>query len=97
MGIQDRDYYHERHRHHAGGSDRRDYSQRLREMEDAGQTVNIPGVRRRFRILDKVRAPVTHQPSPRQPANYSVAYLLLAVLLTALGYLVYKVSTFILS
>lgn len=98
MGIQDRDYYHDRHRHHAGVNDRRDYSQRLREMESAGKTINIPvekSTRRRFRILDKVRAPVVQQPPQERPSSYSVASLLCLAVFIGLGYLVYKVlSTF---
>lgn len=81
MGIQDRDYYHERHRHHAGVTDRRDYSQRLREMEEAGQTIKIE--------VDKADSKA-HQTTP-----YSIGILLLASLVFALGYVVYKlVKTF---
>lgn len=81
MGIQDRDYFHDRHRHHAGVTDRRDYSQRLREMEEAGQTINIP--------IDETLK------QDKQPAKYSVAILLFLVLLMLLGYLVSKISEFL--
>lgn len=94
MGIQDRDYYHDRHCHHAGVTDRRDYSQRLRDMEDAGQTINIPthkSVRRRFKILDKVREPAIQQTQQEQPVSYSVAILLVLGCLSMLGFFAYKV------
>lgn len=93
MGIQDRDYYHERHRHHAGVTDRRDYSQRLREMEASGKTINIPvdkSARRRFRVLDRVRAPVINEPRQSNPGSYSVAILLVLAVLSMLGFVAYK-------
>lgn len=93
MGIQDRDYYHERHRHHAGVTDRRDYSQRLREMEASGKTINIPvdkPARRRFRVLDRVRAPVINEPRQANPVSYSVAILLFLAVLSMLVFVAYK-------
>jgi len=96
MGIQDRDYYHERHRHHAGVTDRRDYSQRLRDMEAAGQTINIEvdNPRRRFRILDGVRnksAPVDARTDSSSSGDYSVAYLLIATVVGMLAFVGYRV------
>lgn len=41
MGIQDRDYWHEKDLVKSASSDSRDYSQRLRDMEAAGQTIHI--------------------------------------------------------
>lgn len=78
MGIQDRDYYHDRHRHHAGVTDRRDYSQRLRELEASGKTINIE-----FDQTDSK----AHQTTP-----YSIGILLLVSLVFALGYVVYKLA-----
>lgn len=78
MGIQDRDYYHDRHRFHAGVTDRRDYSQRLREMEEAGQTINIE--------VDQTGS------KANQTTPYSIGILLLATLVFALVYVVYKLA-----
>lgn len=78
MGIQDRDYYHDRHRHHAGVTDRRDYSQRLREMEEAGQTINIE--------VDQTGS------KANRTTPYSIGILLLATLVFALVYVVYKLA-----
>lgn len=75
MGIQDRDYFHERNRPHAGVSDRRDYSQRLREMEEAGQIINID---------------VDSPPNIQQTTPYSIGILLLVSLVFSLGYVAYK-------
>jgi hypothetical protein len=96
MGIQDRDYWHERHMHHAGSADRRDYSQRLRDMEAAGQTVNIEvdKPRRRFRILDGVRnksTPVDVPTESSSSGDYSVAYLLIAAVVGMLAFVGYRV------
>lgn len=77
MGIQDRDYFHERNRPHAGVSDRRDYSQRLRDMEEAGQVINID-----------VDSPAKAQ----QTTPYSIGILLLVSLVFALGYVGYKLA-----
>ncbi len=77
MGIQDRDYFHERNRPHAGVSDRRDYSQRLRDMEEAGQIINID-----------VDSPAKAQ----QTTPYSIGILLLVSLVFALGYVGYKLA-----
>lgn len=79
MGIQDRDYFHERNRPHAGVSDRRDYSQRLRDMEDAGQIINID--------VD-VDSPAKAQ----QTTPYSIGILLLVSFVFALGYVGYKLA-----
>ena len=75
MGIQDRDYFHERNRPHAGVSDRRDYSQRLRDMEEAGQIINID-----------VDSPAKGQ----QTTPFSIGILLLVSLVFTLGYVAYK-------
>jgi hypothetical protein len=96
MGIQDRDYYHDRHRYHAGISDRRDYSQRLREMEEAGQTINIEveKPRRRFRILDGVRnkpADAEVQSVPASGGSYTVAFILVGAILVMLAFLGYRI------
>lgn len=96
MGIQDRDYYHERDRYHAGVTDRRDYSQRLRDMEAAGQTINIEvdKPRRRFRILDGVRnksTPADAGTESSSSGDYSVAYLLIAAVVGMLAFVGYRV------
>jgi hypothetical protein len=96
MGIQDRDYYHDRDRYHAGVTDRRDYSQRLRDMEAAGQTINIEvdKPRRRFRIMDGVRnrsTPVDARTDSSSSGDYSVACLLIAAVVGMLAFLGYRV------
>lgn len=78
MGIQDRDYYHDRHRHHAGVTDRRDYSQRLRELEASGKTIDIE--------VDQTDS------KANQTTPYSIGILLLASFVFALGYVVYKLA-----
>jgi len=95
MGIQDRDYW--RERYGKVPQEHRDYSQQLRDLEAKGQRVDIPvekPERRRFKVIDEVRASqVSVQHEAKPAGSYKVAYLLAFAVFGLLAFLVYKIAS----
>ena len=89
MGIQDRDYWHERQREQEGLPPKRpNFS---KPSDTASQPVQG---NRRFRVIDEVRykaQPLEHSQPGRVSGGYAVAFGLIAVLTVLLAYLGYKV------
>lgn len=89
MGIQDRDYWHERQREQEGLPPRRpNFSKQSANAAQPGQS------NRRFRVIDEVRfkaQPLEHSQPVRVSGGYAVALGLIAVLAVVLAYLGYKV------
>ena len=91
MGIQDRDYWHERQREQEGLPPRRPNFSKTSGGNDAQ-----PGrSNRRFRVIDEVRfkaQPLEISQPERVSGGYAVAWGLIAVLAVVLAYLGYKVA-----
>ena len=89
MGIQDRDYWHERQREQEGLPPRRpNFSKQSANAAQPGQS------NRRFRVIDEVRfkaQPLEQSQPVRVSGGYAVAWGMIAVLVLVLAYLGYKV------